>query len=57
MVRCSFCKENVEKGMGKIYATKAGDVFHFCSSKCERNYMMKRNPRKVGWVRKKKKKT
>jgi large subunit ribosomal protein L24e len=55
MVRCSFCKREVEKGSGKIYATKIGDVFHFCSSKCERNHFMGRNPRKVGWVRKKKK--
>jgi large subunit ribosomal protein L24e len=55
MVRCSFCKENIEKGRGKIYSTKAGDVFHFCSSKCENNYFMNRNPRKTNWVRKKKK--
>jgi large subunit ribosomal protein L24e len=55
MVRCSFCKETLEKGSGKIYSTKSGDVFHFCSSKCQKNYFMKRNPRKVGWIRKKKK--
>jgi large subunit ribosomal protein L24e len=55
MVRCSFCKQDIDKGSGRIYVTKVGDVLHFCSSKCEKNQLMKRKPRKVGWIRKKKK--
>ncbi len=33
-----------------------GKVLYFCSSKCERNMLeLKRNPRKIKWVRKKQK--
>ncbi len=33
-----------------------GKVLYFCSSKCERNVLeLKRNPRKIKWVRKKEK--
>jgi large subunit ribosomal protein L24e len=53
--KCSFCKCEIARGSGTIYSTKIGDVFNFCGSKCEKNYFMGRNPRKLGWTRKKKK--
>ena len=33
-----------------------GRVINFCSGKCEKNFKLGRDPRKVNWVRKQKKK-
>lgn len=55
-MKCSFCKCEIPRNTGKILATRTGDVFYFCSSKCENNHKMGRNPRKLGWTRKQKKK-
>ncbi|MBR9707118.1 MAG: 50S ribosomal protein L24e [Candidatus Diapherotrites archaeon] len=53
MVKCSFCKSDLEKGTGLAVVSAIGKVQYFCSSKCERNALkLKRNPRKVKWVRK-----
>ena len=54
--RCSFCKEDIEPGTGKMFVKKDGNVLQFCSRKCEKNMLeLKRSPRKVGWIRKKQK--
>ena len=51
MVKCSFCKINIEPGTGKIYVTKEGKIFHFCAMKCEKNQLkLKRNPRFLKWA-------
>ena len=55
MVKCSFCKKEIEKGKGKIFATRIGVVHYYCSSKCERNAKLERKPRKVKWIKKSKK--
>lgn len=52
MAKCFFCKSEMEKGTGRIFATKAGDVLRFCSSKCYRNWKMGRSPLRLGWIRK-----
>ncbi len=55
--RCSFCRNNIEPGCGKMFVKKEGAVLNFCSSKCEKNMLkLKRKPRKVGWIRKKQEK-
>lgn len=52
---CSFCSKKIEAGTGKMFVKKAGDVLYFCSSKCENNsLMLKRVPRRVGWIKKRK---
>jgi len=55
MPTCSFCgKSYTASGMMLVLDT--GKIFNFCTKKCEKNMMkLKRNPRHVGWVRKKKK--
>ena len=54
--RCSFCREDIEPGTGKMFVKKDGNVLQFCSRKCEKNMLeLKRSPRKVGWIRKKQK--
>ena len=56
MAKCSFCKNDMAKGTGKMFVKKDGSVLYFCSNKCEKNMLkLKRNPRKVKWVSKKKK--
>ncbi|MCX8158537.1 MAG: 50S ribosomal protein L24e [Candidatus Diapherotrites archaeon] len=37
MSRCSFCGKDLPKGQGKMYVTKEGMIYYFCSSKCEKN--------------------
>lgn len=51
---CSFCNSEIEPGTGRMFVRDNASVFYFCSSKCERNMNLGRNPRKVGWVAKKK---
>ncbi len=56
-MKCSFCKREIEPGTGKMFVRNDGKVLYFCSSKCEKNMLeLGRNPRKVKWVRKLKKK-
>jgi len=48
---CSFCKQNIKKGTGKIYVQKTGKLLYFCSSKCEKNMLkLKRKPRTTKWT-------
>ena len=55
-MKCSFCNKEIEPGTGKLYSLKDGTRYYFCSGKCERNQLkLKRKPRKVGWITKKKK--
>ena len=50
-MRCSFCRQNINKGTGKIYVQKTGKILHFCSSKCEKNMLkLKRKPRTTKWT-------
>lgn len=50
-MKCSFCGKIMDKGIGKIFVKKEGNVFSFCSKKCEKNLLkLKRNPRNVKWT-------
>jgi len=54
-MKCSFCNENMEAGTGKMFVKNDGKVFYFCSKKCEKNMLkLKREPKDVKWVTKKK---
>lgn len=53
---CSFCKVEIETGTGKMFVKKDGGLLYFCSNRCEKNMLkLKRLPRKVKWISKKKK--
>jgi len=55
-MRCFFCNREIKKATGKMFVTRTGQVLYFCSSKCEKNALkLRRNPKKVRWVVKKKK--
>ncbi|MBU3904610.1 MAG: 50S ribosomal protein L24e [Nanoarchaeota archaeon] len=54
-MKCSFCKNEIEKGTGKMYVKADGKIFYFCSRRCEKNLLkLKRDPTRVKWVVKKK---
>ena len=55
MPACSFCKKSYENPRGLTIFTFDGKSLYFCSSKCRKNYNLKRDPKKVNWVRKEKK--
>ena len=52
---CSFCKGQYEFPRGTTVVEKDGTIKFYCSSKCRKNANMGRQPKKVNWVRKKKK--
>jgi len=37
-----------------MYVKNTGEIFYFCSSKCEKNYMLGREAKKRKWSRGKK---
>ena len=53
---CSFCKKNYQEPRGLTVFTFDGRAINYCSSKCRRNMALKRDPKKVNWVKREKKK-
>lgn len=51
-MKCSFCEGSVQKGTGKMFVKKEGTIHYFCSSKCEKNFAMGRERKKLKWARK-----
>ncbi|MEM0242983.1 MAG: 50S ribosomal protein L24e [Candidatus Aenigmatarchaeota archaeon] len=50
-MKCSFCNIELKKGTGKLYVTSSGKIYFFCSSKCEKYFMMNRSLKKNKWLR------
>lgn len=50
-MKCTFCQTEIEPGTGMVYVQKDGKMFHFCSSKCEKNQVkLKRKGRNMKWT-------
>ena len=52
-MHCTFCGKNIPKGTGKMFVKNNGEIMYWCSTKCEKNYMMGRKPGKRKWSRQK----
>lgn len=50
-MKCSFCKNTIESGTGKMFVKNDGTIFIWCGSKCEKNYFLGREPGKKKWTR------
>jgi len=53
MSKCSFCGDELKVGTGKLLVKNDGKLLYWCSSKCEKNAALGRNPSRVNWTRKK----
>ncbi len=50
-MKCSFCGETIPKGRGKMFVKSDGKIFYFCNSKCEKNWNLGRQGKKVRWTK------
>jgi large subunit ribosomal protein L24e len=50
LVKCSFCGSKIAPGTGKMVVLKTGATRYFCSRKCEKNWKMGRDPKKIKWT-------
>lgn len=49
---CSFCGKLIPRGTGFLFAKKTGQVYNFCSRKCEHNlFHLSRQPRRTRWTK------
>jgi large subunit ribosomal protein L24e len=53
MPKCSYCEKDYNLHKGSTLVLNSGEIKHFCSSKCRKNFRMKR--RRVRWIEKDKK--
>ncbi len=49
---CSFCGKLIPRGTGIMFVRKTGQVYTFCSRKCEHNQIhLGRQSRKTQWTK------
>lgn len=51
MPKCSICGKMYEINSGLSLILLTGDIMHFCSSKCRKNYDLGRDKKKLKWAR------
>jgi len=51
MPKCSYCKSEIEKGTGTLFAYKDGRVIWFDKKKCEKNlFKLRRKASSLKWA-------
>jgi large subunit ribosomal protein L24e len=50
LTKCSFCGGKINIGTGKMLVLKSGVIKYFCSRKCEKNWKMGRDPKRIKWT-------
>jgi len=50
-MKCSFCGDEIPEGRGKMFVKNTGQVFYFCGSKCQKNFDLGRDGKKVSWTK------
>ena len=54
-MKCTFCGSNISRGTGKMFVKNTGEIFYFDKSKCEKNFFMRREKKKLKWTKQEKK--
>ncbi|SNZ04049.1 LSU ribosomal protein L24E [Natronoarchaeum philippinense] len=47
---CDYCGGDIPPGTGTMLVRTSGQTIHYCSSKCEKNADLGREPRDVEWT-------
>ena len=50
-MKCYFCSRKITSGTGKMLVKNDGTVYYWCSSKCEKNYLLGREGKDRKWSR------
>jgi len=47
---CDYCSSEIPPGTGTMFVRTDGTTIHYCSSKCEKNADLGREPRDLEWI-------